>query len=115
MDVNSRIQLITSSQYGGMGDRSPRRMTASPAESMRHSFRPSNIEAQSRTIALGSLERDIRVDCAPDEQNKTSFELQYTDYEVSPGPNAYWIKVVQTDMEMAWASPFFVDFSSEAG
>jgi hypothetical protein len=69
------------------------------------------------TVALDELDRDFVVPLGDVGRELTiatagatprTMELDFEDPAPMRGTNAYWIKVVQNDGEMAWTSPVFV-------
>jgi hypothetical protein len=60
-------------------------------------------------VPLGVLDRRLAVSL-DNELGLDTARFEYTDGEVKPGVNPYWIRVIQSDLEMAWSSPIFVDF-----
>ena len=60
-------------------------------------------------LDLGGLDRRLTLSLATEPGPETA-GFTFTDPDPQPGINAYWVKVVQSDMEMAWTSPVFVDF-----
>ena len=68
-------------------------------------------ESSSGKDDLGVLNRKVTVSLAPDDDGPEVAEFSFTDSSPQPGTNPYWVRVVQTDMEMAWSSPVFVDYA----
>jgi len=67
------------------------------------------LEAGKR-LALGPYRRAVTVERAPARDNPEVAAFTFTDEDVRPGCNPYWITVEQIDGEMAWAGPIFVDY-----
>ena len=63
-------------------------------------------------VALGGLNRRLQVQNVP-MSDKTKSVISFTDDNIKPGVNAYWAKIVQQDMEMAWLSPIFITYYEE--
>lgn len=103
--------LITGPTFGGHGEAGPRRMSYAPAE--RASFCVSLRELRKKPleIDIGVLNRKVTVSLAPEQSTPDTAEFAFTDPSPVPGVNPYWVRVVQTDMEMAWSSPIFVDYA----
>jgi len=61
-----------------------------------------------KVLDVGSVGRRISIQriAEGEELGEVSFEV--TDLDCKPGVNAYWVKVEQTDGEMAWSSPIYV-------
>jgi hypothetical protein len=63
-------------------------------------------------VPLGGLNRRLQVQNVP-MSDKTKSVISFTDNNIKPGVNAYWAKIVQQDMEMAWLSPIFITYYEE--
>ena len=63
-------------------------------------------------VPLGGLNRRLQVQNVP-MSDKTKSVISFTDDNIKPGVNAYWAKIVQQDMEMAWLSPIFITYYEE--
>lgn len=115
-DPNARIEVLVSSttiagaRYGGHGEAPPQRIGFAPADRVRLELRRGDLAGGPRVIELGILNRTIIVGLAP-EPGPERAEFSFRDPYPTPGINAYWLKVVQADMEMAWTSPVFVDYA----
>lgn len=86
------------------------RMACTPAEKLCFSVSLQELAAGPKEIKIGELNRKVTVSLAPGQGAAESVEFTFTDPSPAPGINPYWIRVVQTDMEMAWTSPIFVDY-----
>jgi len=62
------------------------------------------------TMEIGGLNRRVTVSLAPAPRDAGEVEFSFVDPSPNPGINPYWVRVVQTDMEMAWSSPIYVDY-----
>ena len=62
-------------------------------------------------MELGPLNRRVTIDYAPEVQPAGEVSFEFTDENARPGINPYYVRVMQTDMEMAWSSPIFVDYA----
>ena len=122
--------LISRPYFGGHGDDDPGRMSYAPAENVTFSCSLRELAAGQKEIHLtapalqkhpdsgdndpapqfGQLSRKIEVSLAPAPGGPETAELTFTDPAPQPGINPYWARIVQTDMEMAWTSPVFVDY-----
>ncbi len=104
--------LITGPTYGGHGEIGPRRMSYAPAESVSFSVSLQELAEEPVEMDIGLLNRKVTVSLAPEQPLADTAEFTFTDPSPEPGVNPYWVRVVQTDMEMAWSSPIFVDYVS---
>ncbi len=122
--------LISRPYFGGHGDEDPGRMSYAPAEHVTFSCSLRELEAGQKAMYLttpplpkhpdsgdpdpgpqfGQLSRKIEVSLAPAPGGPETTEFTFTDPAPRPGINPYWARIVQTDMEMAWTSPVFVDY-----
>jgi len=102
--------LITGARFGGHGEGSPQRMSFAPADRVRFETALRDLAEGPRAIDLGILGRKITVELVP-ESGPEQVEFSFRDPSPLPGVNPYWVKVVQSDMEMAWTSPVFVDYA----
>ncbi|MAG34836.1 MAG: hypothetical protein CL878_01080 [Dehalococcoidia bacterium] len=102
--------LISRPYYGGHGDEDPSRMSYSPAENVTFSCSLKELASGQMEVPLGRLNRKIVVSLAPEPGGAEMAEFTFTDPAPQPGINPYWVRIVQTDMEMAWTSPVFVDY-----
>lgn len=104
-------QLITGPNYGGHGEKGPpRRISFAPADRVTTSASLGDLQRGPVELDLGVLDRRIAVSL--DHEPSTSrASFEFTDVNASPGTNRYWIRVVQSDLEMAWSSPLFIDYS----
>ncbi|MCL4535538.1 MAG: DUF3604 domain-containing protein, partial [Bacteroidetes bacterium] len=110
-ELTLEASLITGALLGGHGDAPPRRISYAPAGRVAFRFRLGDLEAGPKVVELGSLGRRVIISMAPQPGSAPSdAEFTFVDPSPRPGVNPYWLRVVQADMEMAWASPIFVDF-----
>ena len=103
-------QTITGPGYGGHGEEGPRRISFAEAERTVLRMSLKDLEAGPQEYELGVIDRKLSVSLAP-QSGPTTANFQVLDDSPQPGINSYWVRVVQTDMEMAWTSPVFVDFA----
>jgi len=101
--------------FGGHGDDDPPRMACAPAERAAFTVRLDDLDSGPQSSDLGILDRSITVSRAPSPDGPRTAEFTFIDPAPRPGLNAYWVRVIQTDMEMAWTSPIFVDFVGPPG
>jgi hypothetical protein len=104
--------LINGARYGGHGEAPPQRIALAPADRVRLEIPLADLAAGPRIVELGLLDRRLTVSLAP-EPGPEETELAFRDPTLSPGVNPYWVRVVQSDMEMAWTSPVFVDYAPD--
>ncbi|MBI2322890.1 MAG: DUF3604 domain-containing protein [Chloroflexi bacterium] len=76
------------------------------------SFRPSVVGDAPLVFNLpGGIDQRVVVERVPDELAARAATLAYRDPAPQRGMNAYWLRVVQVDGEMAWSSPIYVEFA----
>lgn len=103
-------QTITGPMYGGHGEAGgPRRISFAPADQVSLDVSLRELESGPVEFPLGVLDRRIAVSLAH-APGPEAVQFEFSDEDVKPGVNSYWIRVVQSDLEMAWSSPLFVDF-----
>ena len=61
-------------------------------------------------IDAEGIEQKVEITRISDKKPPITLKIEYTDQEVKPGVNPYYIKVLQSDGEKAWSSPIFVNF-----
>ena len=101
--------VISGSRYGGHGESAPQRMSFAPADRVHIRSTLGALADGARKIDLGVLDRKFTLEMPP-EPGPDRVEFDYTDESPQPGINPYWVRVTQSDMEMAWTSPVFVDY-----
>lgn len=106
--VNTSV--ITGPLYGESGINPPRRMSYAPAEKVAFNVNLAELKAGPMTMEIGGLNRRVTISLAPTPQEAGEVEFSFADASPHPGINPYWVRVVQTDMEMAWSSPIYVDY-----
>ncbi len=110
LDISLGTQTITGPAYGGHGSRAPRRISLAPAENVSISVRVAELAKRvSSKLDVGVLERSLEIGLE-NRAGPTTAEFRFTDDAPIPGFNPYWIRVVQSDLEMGWTSPVFVDY-----
>ncbi|MDQ3699462.1 MAG: DUF3604 domain-containing protein, partial [Chloroflexota bacterium] len=102
--------LITRPFFGGHGDADPARMAYAPAERFALTCGLRDLDAGPQELAIGPLDRKLTFSLAPALDGPRATEFATVDAAPGPGTNPYWVRVTQTDMEMAWTSPVFVDY-----
>lgn len=101
--------LITMASYGGFGDVSPKRISYSPSERLSLSLGMKDLADGPKEVEIGHLGRKLTISLAP-EPGPKEIDFAFTDPAPGPGINPYWLRVIQSDGEMAWTSPLFVDY-----
>lgn len=112
LKLAASLDLISRAFYGRSDDRRSR-MSYGPAENVSFAFRMTDLASGPKEIEIGPLNRKITVSLAPDPDGARGTEFSFTDPAPHPGINPYWLRVLQTDGEMAWSSPLFVDYVVE--
>jgi len=79
------------------------------AERLAFRFGLGELVAGPKELEIGPLDRKLTISLAPEPGTEVA-QFAFTDPSPKPGINPYWLRVVQTDMEMAWTSPIFVDY-----
>ena len=108
-DIVLNTVLVTMPSYGGFGDESPKRMSYGPAERLSLHFDMKTLADGPKVAELGLLERRVIAELSP-ECTQREVHFQFGDTQPRPGINSYWLRVMQTDGEIAWTSPVYVDF-----
>lgn len=111
IDVSVSSACLSQAQFGGHGDTGPvAPASQAPAERVHLSVRLRDLQDGPRRVDLGVLNRAVTMDLAP-EPGPEAVNFTFKDVQPDPGVNAYWVRVQQQDMELAWTSPIFVDFA----
>lgn len=104
---------LSQAQFGGHGDTGPvAPASQAPAERFHLDVRLQDLADAPRSVDFGVLGRTLTLSLAP-EPGRESVNFAFTDIHPDPGINAYWVRVQQQDMELAWTSPIFVDFAPQ--
>ncbi|MBM81201.1 MAG: hypothetical protein CMJ78_11490 [Planctomycetaceae bacterium] len=108
--VSVESQMMTGPMYGAHGEKGPpRRVSFSAADHTLLSTSLAQLQDGPRRLDLGILDRWIQLSL--EQEMTTDFvDFEFTDEDAKPGINSYWIKVLQSDLEMAWSSPLYVDY-----
>ena len=110
IELAVNTSVITGPLFGDQGIKPPRRMSYAPAEKVGFHIGSCDLERGAVSVELGSLNRRVSVDFAPEKHGpRARSRLTLSMNNAQPGINPYYVRVVQTDMEMAWSSPIFVD------
>lgn len=113
LNVALACQTITGPMYGGHGEAGPpRRISFAQADRVSLSVALSELQRGPVELPLGVLDRQLSVSLANDP-GPHEVRFEYTDEAAEPGVNRYWVRVIQSDQEMAWSSPIFVDFAPQ--
>jgi hypothetical protein len=112
LDIAANTTLISGPKYGGQAFLGSMGISYRPAEKAGFSVDLDELKKGPVEIDVGTLNRKLTVSLAPEETWPDTAEFTFTDPNPKPGVNPYWVRVVQTDMEMAWTSPVFVDYVS---
>ena len=107
--VSSGSRVIAGAEFGAHGEWPPRRMSFADSGGASVSANLADLAEGPRELDLGGLDRKLTLSLATEPGPETT-EFTFTDPDPRPGVNPYWVKVVQSDMEMAWTSPIFVDY-----
>lgn len=102
--------LIIGEKFGKHGEVGPRRMALSEADSVRISASLGQLAENPAKVDLGHLNRSVILELAPEPSTDRS-SFSFVDQSPEPGVNPYWVKVIQQDMELAWTSPIFADYT----
>jgi len=105
--------LIRAPQYGEFGDMPPMKMSYGPSDRVTFTFNKKELAAGEMEIEIGPLNRKITLSLAPGPEAPETAEFTYVDKSPLPGVNPYWMRVKQTNMEMAWTSPVFLDYAGK--
>lgn len=111
LDLAINTSLISRPSFGAYGASGPQLLAHAPAESLAARIPVRDLATGCKEFTIGPLDRKVTVSHAPQEAGPMSNTFTFIDSTPEPGVNAYWVRVIQTDMEMAWSSPVFVDFS----
>lgn len=110
LDLAVSTSLISRPRFGSYGKAGPQVLAYAPSESVALRIPLSVLETGPQVYPIGSLDRQITVSFASRDAPESA-TFTFTDLNPQPGVNPYWVRVTQSDMERAWTSPVFVDFS----
>lgn len=111
LTVASRPGIMA--ELGGHGDAAPSEMAYGARATARLSAPLGTALGAGHSLTLGGSSRVVRLEPgrAGGPRDAT---VEHADRDVEPGVNAYWVKVLQADFEMAWSSPVFLDYVTES-
>jgi hypothetical protein len=110
VELTLDMSLVTGPEFGGHADTGPRKISQTPPEPFAVTFSRSELTAGPLTFDLGILDRKLTLSLAPEAGSAHQADFRFVDRSPQAGNNPYWMRVVQTDQEMAWTSPVFVDY-----
>ena len=67
-----------------------------------------NITNDPCIIEADGVEQQVKITTISNQQLPKNLEFSYIDSKPKNGNNSYWVKVTQSDGNMAWSSPLFV-------
>ena len=79
----------------------------------RFAFRLSQLD-EPLVVEAGEIEQRVVVSRIPADEGPIQTSFEYTDHDVRPGINPYYVRVVQSDGEKAWSSPIYVNYETIA-
>ena len=106
--INSN--LISGNRFGHDLAGGTLRMAQSLGERVRFEVSGNDLREGPVSVEIGELDRKVTFSLAPADNGEKNVEFSYRDEEPRSGTNPYWVRVVQTDKEMAWTSPVFVEY-----
>jgi hypothetical protein len=74
------------------------------------SFSLAELAAGPKVVKAGPVKRQVVVSRVPDAPGPTSFRFAFTDDQIQPGVNPYYVRVTQADGERAWSSPIYITY-----
>lgn len=103
----------TMAELGGHGDAAPSGMAYGARATARLSTPLGEALGAGHALNLGGSSQIVRLEPGRAGGPREA-AVEHTDRGVEPGVNAYWVKVLQSDFEMAWSSPVFLDHVTES-
>ena len=110
MEFVVNTSVVTGPLFGESGISAPMRMSYDPADKIALNVGLKDPAKGPVTMEIGGLNRRVTVSLAPAPRDVGEVPFSFVDPSPNPGINPYWVRVVQTDMEMAWSSPIYVDY-----
>jgi hypothetical protein len=62
-------------------------------------------------VEAGKIDQKVEISRISEQKTPHNVKFNYTDQNMKPGVNAYYVKVLQSDGEKAWSSPIFMNFN----
>jgi hypothetical protein len=109
--ITVTTQCVLIAGHIPLGDRNHMCAAEGQAERVHLTFRLRDVRDHPLVVALGPVNRRLEVYTVPDLPGPRSVQHSHRDEAVHPGVNAYYVKVTQTDGEMAWSSPVYVRYA----
>lgn len=100
-------------ELGGHGDAAPAEMAYGARATARLSTPLGVALGAGHALTLGDSSQVVRLEPGRVGGPRDA-TVEHTDRGAEPGVNAYWVKVLQSDFEMAWSSPVFLDYVTES-
>jgi hypothetical protein len=110
-EITITAQCILIAGHVPLGDRNHMCAAEGQAERVHLTFRLHELRDHPLVVALGPVDRRLEVYTVPEQPGPRSVQRSHRDEAVHPGVNAYYVKVTQTDGEMAWSSPVYVRYA----
>jgi hypothetical protein len=109
-EITVVAQCVLVAGHVELGDRNHMCTAGGQVERVRLTFRLREVRDHPLSVALGPVDRRLEVYTVPEQPGPRSVQSSHRDEEVHHGVNAYYVKVIQTDGEMAWSSPVYVRY-----
>jgi hypothetical protein len=81
----------------------------------RFSFTPAELAVGSKVVEAGPVKRKVVVSRVPEAPGPSSLRFTFTDDQIQPGVNPYYVRVTQADGERAWSSPIYITYREYHG
>lgn len=78
-------------------------------------FRLAELQQGAVRHEAGGLDQHVEAYLAPRQAAPGAAAFSFTDAQIQPGRNAYYVRVMQEDGEMAWSSPIYVNYEPSTG
>jgi len=73
-------------------------------------FKLKDITYEPLVVDAGGVNQRVKVSEISGSELPRSLEFSYVDEKPKHGVNPYWVRVVQSDGNMAWSSPVYVNY-----